>query len=848
MQLKNVADVYPLTSMQQLMLIHALRNPDSPLLEEQLACTLEGPLDVPAVERAWQRAIDRHPALRTAVVWQGLERPLQIVREQVTLTLNQYDWSELPAGEQNVRLAGDASGEDRRRFVLSQAPLMRLDLIRLADQRHRFVCRAHHLLFDGWSLAVLLREVLADYQSQQPRVPHRDAERRPAGVAATEDGLPRPSRTGNNDGTAWEGHPPMAAAAPGFRNYVEWLERQDAAAAEAFWRESLAGVSPTPIGQRVSGLAEASEGYHRRTAYVPAGTVSELLAWARGRQLTPGTLVHAAWALLLARRSGCDDVVFGTTVSGRPADLPDVEAIVGPFINNLPLRVALDRTARIAPWLQEVQSRLAAIAAYQHVALSDIERCAGLPVGARLFDSLVVFENHPLASISLEGLADFRVREMDVSATTTSPLALIAVPGHDWSLELRCDRQRFDSDDAEPLLDELVEFLQLFPRLAEQPLSNLLLQGAAAQHPRWNFDRREEISASSPLRVAESGHDSIEATLTALWCSLLGRETISPRDSFFDLGGNSLLAVRLMSEVERLYGRKLPLVWLFQEPTILRLADVLRAGDQPAECLAPIRPMASGMRTPLFCIHPAGGTVFCYRELARHLSDDVPVYGLQARGIDGREPPRARLEEMAADYAAELRAVQPKGPYQILGWSLGGLVAFETARQLAEAGEQIGLLAVIDAGMVGPDQKFSEDDFLPMLMQLFPHEYRPALEELQGLSAAQQLDFFRVRAEQAQLVGGGDSPIQDQHVFQVFQANMSALLEYRPRTYPGRLTLFRAAQLATPLHSEPALGWLSWALGGVEEHPLEGEHVNLFQPPYVAGLAEQLTALLDGHQ
>ncbi|HEX7447685.1 MAG TPA: alpha/beta fold hydrolase, partial [Pirellulales bacterium] len=692
--------------------------------------------------------------------------------------------------------------------------------------------RAHHLLFDGWSLAVLLREVLADYQAQH------------AAPAALDRMSARP--------------------APGFRNYVEWLQRQDAAAAEAFWRESLAGCSPTPIGHRLGDQAEGGEGDHRRTARIAAGAVGDLLAWSRGRQLTPGTLVHAAWALLLARRGGCDDVVFGTTVSGRPADLPEVESIVGPFINNVPLRIAMSRAVRAADWLKEVQTRLSAIAVYQHVSLSDIERVAGLPVGARLFDSLVVFENHPLASISLDGLADFHVRDLSVSATTTSPLALIAVPGREWSLELRCDRQRFTSDEAASLLDELIEALLIFPQFAERPLGELLAQGSDRQRPRWNFaahvlpptsnaaerhgGRSLQNSPSQAAPPLSTSPQSIEETLTDLWCSLLGRETIGPRDNFFELGGNSLLAVRLMSEVERLYGRKLPLVWLFQEPTIQRLADVLRAGDQPAQCLVPIRALTADSRTPLFCIHPAGGTVFCYRELARHLPDDVPVYGLQARGIDGREPPRARLEDMAADYAAEMRAVQPAGPYQILGWSLGGLIAFETARQLAEAGEQVSLLAVIDAGMVGPDQQFSEDDFLPMLMQLFPHEYRPALEELQGLSAAQQLDFFRVRAEQAQLVGGGDSPIQDQHVFQVFQANMSALLEYRPRAYPGKVTLFRAAQLATPLHRQPSLGWLPWTLGGVEEHPLEGEHVNLFQPPNVAGLAEQLTALLDVHQ
>lgn len=820
MHLKNVADVYPLTSMQQLMLIHALRDPGSPLLEEQLGCTLEGPLDVPAVERAWQQAVDRHPALRTAVVWQGLERPLQIVREQVTLTLNQHDRSMLSAAEQNARLAQWPEGESRRPFVLSQAPLMRLDLIRLADDRHRFFCRAHHLLFDGWSLAVLLREVLASYQAEH-----------------SAPGIPA--------------NPPAA----GFRDYVEWLDKQDVRAAESFWREALAGFrSPTPIGSPVAtSVGDGADSYHRRTIRVPAGAVSDLLAWARGRQLTPGTLMHAAWAMLLARHSGQRDVVFGTTVSGRPADLLGVESIIGPFINNVPLRVALDPGKNLGAWLKEVQDKLAAVGSYQHVPLTEIERFSGLSVGTRLFDSLVVFENHPLTNISLDGLADFRVSDLSVTATTTSPLALIAVPAREWSLELRCDRRRFAAEAVAPLVDELSEILRSLPSCSDKPLGDLLISGARGHQTLWRSAGDMEsdglspslrVSASPRLPLSASSHDSIEQTLTALWSGLLGREDVHPHDNFFELGGNSLLAVRLMSEVERLFGRKLPLVWLFQEPTIQRLADVLRSADQPAACLVPIRPISAGLRRPLFCVHPAGGTVFCYRELARHLPDDLPVYGLQARGIDGREPPRARLEEMAADYTAEMRSVQPTGPYWLLGWSLGGLIAYETARQLVEAGETIGLLAVIDAGMVGPEQKFSEDDFLPMLMQLFPNEYRPALEDLNGLSAAEQLDFFRVRAEQAQLVGGGDSPIQDQHVFQVFQANMSALLDYQPRPYAGKLTLFRAAQLATPLHHQPALGWLPWAKGGVEEHPLEGEHVNLFQPPFVSLLAAQLAQLL----
>jgi thioesterase domain-containing protein/acyl carrier protein len=329
-----------------------------------------------------------------------------------------------------------------------------------------------------------------------------------------------------------------------------------------------------------------------------------------------------------------------------------------------------------------------------------------------------------------------------------------------------------------------------------------------------------------------------------VWGDLTGREKVGVRDNFFELGGDSLLAVRLMAEVERQFGRKLPLVWLFQDPTIERLAEVLRAGDQPAVCLVPIRPRRAGSRPPLFCAHPAGGTVFCYRELARLLPDNQPVYGFQARGIDGREPPRARLEEMAADYVIEMRKAQPVGPYQLLGWSLGGLIVFEMARQFLAAGQQTELVAIVDAGMIPPGQAFTEDDFVPMLLQLFPDELRPTEEELKNLKPDEQLDFFRVRAERARLLAMNDSPIEDQHVFQVFQANMTALLEFRPEPFRGKLTLFRARQDATPMHREQYMGWGPWALGGVEEHRIDGEHVNLFREPYISQLAAELHNVL----
>jgi thioesterase domain-containing protein/acyl carrier protein len=832
--LKNVADIFPLTGMQQMMLVRALSDPQPALFVEQLSAAIEGRLDAARMGQAWRRAAEHHPVLRTAIVWQGLDRPLQVVREHVELPLTQHDWRNLPNDEQLERLAHWSAASRQQPFDLSRAPLVRLDLFQLADERFRFFCRAHHLLFDGWSLAILTAQVLEIYAALVTGRPAGD--RRPAS----------------------------------FREYVAWLEKQPQASAETFWQNLLAGFRhPTPIGHSLStsfnrrasglrggGIAEQESSGNQRPPHEETGAygshsgrwppaeAARLHERLRAEQLTLSTLVHAAWAVLLARHTGSRDVVFGATVSGRPADLPGVESMIGPFINNVPLRVQFTDDRNVADWLKQVQSSLGELTAYQHTPLVEIERCSELGRQARLFESLVVLENYPRVSADLERVLGLRVEVLEATATTVYPLSLVVRPD-EFSFDLRFDCCRFAESDAAALVDELFNLMRNLADCSGTCGELLSPPNEAARSSLWNASSLATATAK-PIESAEfvAPRDAIERTLVKVWAELTGREQIGVRDNFFDLGGDSLMAVRLMAEVERQFGRKLPLVWLFQEPTIERLAEVLRTGDQPAVCLVPIRSRRAGSRPPLFCAHPAGGTVFCYRELARLLPDVQPVYGLQARGIDGREPPRARLEEMAADYVGELRKVQPVGPYWLLGWSLGGLIVFEMARQLDALGERAALVAIIDAGMIKLGETFDEDDVVPMLLQLFPEELRPSEKELKNLSADQQLDFFRVRAERARLVALNDSPIEDQHVFQVFQANMSALTDYHPEPFAGKLTLFRARQDATPMHREAYMGWGPWALGGIEEHRVEGEHINLFREPFIGQLAAEIESVL----
>jgi thioesterase domain-containing protein len=225
------------------------------------------------------------------------------------------------------------------------------------------------------------------------------------------------------------------------------------------------------------------------------------------------------------------------------------------------------------------------------------------------------------------------------------------------------------------------------------------------------------------------------------------------------------------------------------------------------------------------------------------LGGDRPIYGLQAVGVEGEATPQTEVAEMAAHYRQEIQRHQPTGPYLVCGWSSGGILAFEVARQLEADGEQVGLLALFDAGVQG-DREFTTEDFLPMLLTMFPGEDEAEIQALQDEGPEAQLAWFQRRAELAQLVVAGAAATQAQYVFEVFQANINAIAQYQPQPYEGRITLFRASEHATPMHADPKLGWGRWASGGVDVFEVPGNHVTMFREPTIAELAAQLERCL----
>ncbi|HHF0619611.1 TPA: amino acid adenylation domain-containing protein, partial [Pseudomonas aeruginosa] len=461
--LARIEDIYPLSPMQHGMLFHSLYEQASGDYLNQLRVDVHG-LDPARFRAAWQAALDSHDILRAGFLWQGdLEQPLQVIHKHLELPFAEHDWR----GREALAEALDelAASERRRGFELEQAPLLRLVLVRMDEERYHLVYTHHHILLDGWSSAQLLGEVLARYTGEQAE------------------------RTGGR-----------------YRDYIAWLQAQDKRVSEAFWKEQLAELlEPTRLAQAVAAEREqVGSGQFQRS--LPPARTARLKMFAQRHAVTLNTLVQAAWSLLLQRYTGQDTVVFGATVAGRPAELAGIERQIGLFINTLPVVATPQPGMRLTDWLQEVQARSLALREQEHTPLFEIQRWAGL--GEALFDSLLVFENYPVAE-ALEKGSPGGVRFGPVSnhEQTNYPLTVALGVGDSLTLQYSYDRQAFSDAAVEQLDRHLLNLLEGFVDNAERTLVELSLLDAeerALIDSLWN--RSESGFPASPLihqRVAE---------------------------------------------------------------------------------------------------------------------------------------------------------------------------------------------------------------------------------------------------------------------------------------------------------------------------------------------------------
>jgi amino acid adenylation domain-containing protein len=365
----------------------------------------------------------------------------------------------------------------------------------------------------------------------------------------------------------------------------------------------------------------------------------------------------------------------------------------------------------------------------------------------------------------------------------------------------------------------------------------------------------------------------LEQLLAALWQDLLGLEAVGVHDSFFELGGNSIRAAVFINKLQALLGEVVHVVAVFDAPTIAELAVSLAeqhpamlarlfgANQQsngidalhtPLVARSPLIALQRhGSRQPFVCVHPAGGEVLCYYDVAQQLGADQPVYGMRAIGLDGEAEPVADIRMMARQYADVLRSEQPAGPYLIGGWSLGGIVAFELAQQLHTQGQHVALLALFDPPPPLLTHTLQKEDDLALLAGFAQHlglivdQSAPLIEHIRQLDQDARLRYLLEQAQNANLL---PPDVQLPHIrrrLDLFRIHSQALRTYRPERYAGRIVLFQAAERFASEQHNPAHEWSALAAGGVELHTVPGDHYAILRPPNVLVLAERLRATLD---
>nr|WP_223243471.1 non-ribosomal peptide synthetase [Streptomyces sp. CBMA123] len=468
----------PVAPLQEGLMFHAqYHREELDVYTVQLVLDLAGELDPARLRGAVAALLERHPNLRAAFRYRKSGDPVQVVPREVPLDWREADLRAVPAAAQEAESEELCRRDRLRPFDLARPPLLRFSLLRLADRQHRLVLTSHQIVFDGWSMPIVVRELFACYAD--------------GGVS-----LPRP--------------------AP-YKSYLAHLARQDRAAAEAAWTAALDGFTEPTRLTGATGSPEARRGMPGEHAVeLDEREFAALTGWARSRGLTVNTVVQGAWATVLGTLTGLRDIVFGGTVSGRPPELPGVEGMVGLFINTLPVRVDLDPAQSFTELLSALQDRQSLLLPHQHLGLNTIQRIAGV---GDLFDSVLVFENYPLDPKALAGeVAGLRLTGLRAGDANHYPLSLMALPGERLRLQVGYDTARFTPAEAAVVTERLLHVLRTAQAEPDRPLGqlDLLLPGERtwlavpapepAETDPWTdvVARVQEFARTTPAAIAVS--------------------------------------------------------------------------------------------------------------------------------------------------------------------------------------------------------------------------------------------------------------------------------------------------------------------------------------------------------
>jgi thioesterase domain-containing protein len=807
--------------------LHQTR-PGNHALNMPLAWTCKGKLDHDLATMALAELLRRHESLRTT---------FEVVNGKLSQVIHPPQKVPLPVDDlqklaENARLQQrDAiiQREARIQMDMENGPLFYARMIRMGAEENIILITIHHAVCDGWSNGVVLRDFAAIYDGL---------------VHHTLPGLPDLSIQ--------------------FGDYAVWLDQwrigPEQPRSLEFWRSTLGGdFAPFQIQHDISGK-DVEGGGEIETLLLPPEQVQQARDFCASKGVTMYMLLLSVYAATLHRFTGQGDILIGTPCANRRAGTED---LIGPFSNPQVIRMRMAAQDSLGTLLERVRTWTMGALAHQDLPFEDLNE-----------DDFFSREEN---QIHLK--VYFIYQRAFMQAQKTPSLEIVPLrsvsPGTMFDLTLSIvertegPRLQLEYNPGFFRVTTIQRILRLYLRVLETTLSNpKYLVGEGLEQT--DMGRQPDTSLSdlayagatpaSPLQssVSSSGdnvptsektvqeyvapRDALELQIAGIWETAMGLKKVSIRDNFFDLGGRSLAAMRIVCQINRVYSVDFGLATLFSGNTIERLSDLVRKrlSDNTSSSLVAMQPRGSA--APLFIIHGAGGNIIRFYQLAMMIGTDHPIYGIQAQSLLSGQPALLRLEDQAAFYLSEVRKIQPHGPYFFLGYSFGGTTALEMAHQLHEQGEQVALLGMLDS---------RQREYMTLILSKdsvrtrLDRRIARFLGNLSPLSFSQKVEYLRgklftrtLRRLYSLAIRMGFRTIPS-FLKSTEDVSWVAAINYKPKPWPGVLTLFRASVQPDP-RLPLDLGWTPLAEGGVQVIELPGDHDLVFREDNTRVLAEKL--------
>ena len=829
---QQIESIYPLSPLQQAFLWHSLQSSSSAGLLHMRG-TLQGKLNTTKLQQAWQLVMNHHPTLRTSIHWEQIPTPVQVVTKNPPISWQILDYRDQADPRQVIAtfLAKDrALG-----FDFTHPPITRFTLIQTGDRTHELIWTSHHLTLDGWSSTLVINQLLTTYdaliQSITPTLP----------------------------------------TAPSYQTYLHWLQHQNKTTAKQFWQSYLKNITvPTDLSS-ITGHSQSTPATKlvtkRSQSALSSKETKTLQTFLRTHRLTLNTLIQGAWALYLHHISNQTNILFGATISGRQVPIDNIDNIVGLLTNVVPVRANISPTTDILSWLQALQAKQTQASRYHHTDPTEIQTWSNCD--QKLFNSLLVVENYPntqtnLQSIQLQNLRSGIISTYDLTviAKLENTLTIFV----DAQTEHKATEATKSTETIPSALRAIINSITAQPEATtSQVLTSTDLPGSQPVQQLAQQTGKAITSSfiqNSPQTI-EHPRTPLELKLIKIWETVLNLSPLSVTNSFFDLGGDSMLAVQLFNRMQEQLDHTPPLATLFQAPTIRKFAHYLNQQNNSSwSSLVPVQ--TSGTRIPLF-FHGGSADALTWARFSHLLGPDQPFYALQRPDLDGSTIQELSVEDLAKICVQEIKTVQPEGPYLIGGHCFGGAVAFEIVKRLQTQGDTIASFIPIDAYCPNalPDsttgrlqEQLQLSYFLlrksyyyhggRQLMQLPKKVYQRVKSYLPSTSTTQPETSNSSTAHTSTIAPESLTPYEERYAI-AHQANIRAAEHYTPQTQQPITVptqLFCASVQILDWRYGPDLGWQSVINSPLKKTITPGIFGNLFNQKSAPILAKQLNAYL----